>query len=116
MTYVNCLFEECNDEAISIYRTMNRQYYVYMLTNQRNTVIYTGVTNDLKKRVFQHREKLANGFTKKYRVWKLVYYEIFEDPENAIRREKQLKGGSRLKKAILINSMNPEWEDLYDKL
>ena len=87
-----------------------------MLTNQRNTVIYTGVTNDLKRRVYQHREKLANGFTKKYRIWKLVYYEIFADPENAILREKQLKGGSRLKKTILINSMNPEWEDLYNKL
>ena len=87
-----------------------------MLTNQRNTVIYTGVTSDLKRRVYQHRAKLVNGFTKKYRIWKLVYYEIYEDPENAILREKQLKGGSRLKKTILIHSMNPDWEDLYDNL
>jgi len=95
---------------------MRRQYYVYMMTNPRNTVIYTGVTNNLKRRLFEHREKLINGFTRRYRISKLVYYEVFEDAENAILREKQVKGGSRRKKVLLIDSMNPEWRDLYEEL
>ncbi len=66
---------------------MDRQYYIYIMTNKRNTVIYTGVTNDLKRRVYEHKEKLAEGFTKKYNITKLVYYEVFEDIENAILRE-----------------------------
>ena len=72
---------------------MDRQYYIYIMTNKRNTVIYTGVTNDLKRRVYEHKEKLAEGFTKKYNITKLVYYEVFEDGENTILREKQIKGG-----------------------
>jgi len=95
---------------------MRRQYYVYMMTNPRNTVICTGVTNNLKRRLFEHREKLINGFTRRYRISKLVYYEVFEDAENAILREKQVKGGSRRKKVLLIDSMNPEWRDLYEEL
>jgi len=95
---------------------MNKQYYVYIMTNNRNTVLYTGVTNDLKTRVYEHKEKLANGFTKKYNVTKLIYYEVFEDIENAILREKQLKAGSRQKKVELVNGMNREWRDLYDEL
>ena len=95
---------------------MNKQYYVYIMTNRKNTVLYTGVTNDLKKRVYEHKEKLANGFTKKYNITKLVYYEVFEDIENAILREKQLKAGSRQKKIRLVNSMNKEWCDLYKEL
>ena len=95
---------------------MRRQYYVYMMTNPRNTVICTGVTNTLKRRLFEHREKLINGFTRRYRISKLVYYEVFEDAENAILREKQVKGGSRRKKVLLIDSMNPEWRDLYEEL
>jgi len=86
------------------------------MTNMRNTVLYTGVTRDLTKRVYEHKEKLAEGFTKKYNIVKLVYYEIFNDPESAIFREKQIKGGSRAKKIDLVNSMNPEWKDLYDDL
>ena len=86
------------------------------MTNRKNTVLYTGVTNDLKKRVYEHKEKLANGFTKKYNITKLVYYEVFEDIENAILREKQLKAGSRQKKIRLVNSMNKEWCDLYKEL
>ena len=86
------------------------------MTNPRNTVIYTGVTNNLKRRLFEHREKLINGFTRRYRISKLVYYEVFEDAENAILREKQVKGGSRRKKVLLIDSMNPEWRDLYEEL
>ncbi|NVM25158.1 MAG: GIY-YIG nuclease family protein, partial [Desulfobacterales bacterium] len=77
---------------------MNRQYYVYIMTNKHNTVLYTGVTNNLKKRVYEHKEKLVEGFTEKYNITKLVYYEVFEDPGNAISREKQIKAGSRQKK------------------
>ena len=95
---------------------MNRQYYVYIMTNKRNTVLYTGVTNDLERRVYEHKAKLVEGFTKKYNVTKLVYYEIFEDPRNAILREKQIKGGSRQKKIDLINGINREWRDLYEEL
>ncbi len=93
-----------------------RQSYVYILTNQYNTVLYTGVTSDLQKRVWQHKEKLVEGFTRKYHVSKLVYYEAFADIRNAIAREKQIKGGSRQKKVELINGMNPEWRDLYGEL
>ena len=72
--------------------------------------------NDIKKRVYEHKQKIVEGFTKKYNVDKLIYYEIFDDIENAILREKQIKGGSRKKKIELIRSMNPEFKDLYDKL
>jgi len=95
---------------------MTRQYYVYILTNINNRVLYTGVTNDLKKRVYEHKEKFVNGFTKKYNVSKLVYYEIFEDAENAILREKKIKAGARQKKIDMINAMNKEWADLYEGL
>ena len=95
---------------------VSKQYYVYMMTNSRNTVIYVGVTNDLIRRVYEHKEKVADGFTRKYNVTKLVYYEVFEDIENAILREKQIKAGSRQKKVQLINSLNREWHDLYDEL
>ena len=86
------------------------------MTNKRNSVLYTGVTNDLKKRVYEHKEKLVKGFTKKYNITKLVYYEICEDIEEAILREKKIKGGSRAKKIALVNSINKEWRDLYDEI
>ncbi len=95
---------------------MDRQYYIYIMTNKGNTVIYTGVTNDLKRRVYEHKEKLGKGFTKEYNITKLVYYEVFEDVGNAILREKQIKGGSRQKKIELVDSMNKEWWDLYEEL
>jgi putative endonuclease len=93
-----------------------KQYYVYIMTNKGNTVLYTGVTNNLIKRLYEHKKKLVEGFTKKYNVVKLVYYEIFRDCFSAIQREKQIKAGSRKKKEELINSMNSEWKDLYDGL
>ena len=93
-----------------------RQYYVYIMTNKHNTVLYTGVTNNLKKRAWQHKEKLVEGFTQRYHVVKLVYYEVVEDARAAIAREKQIKGGSRQKKLDLVNSMNSAWRDLYDDL
>jgi putative endonuclease len=86
------------------------------MTNKNNTVIYTGVTNNLKRRIYEHREKLVDGFTKKYNITKLVYYQIFDDPGNAILREKQIKGGPRQKKIDLIDSVNKEWRDLYDEI
>jgi putative endonuclease len=95
---------------------MGKQYYVYIMTNKNNRVLYTGITNDLKKRVYEHKEKFVNGFTKKYNVSRLVYYEILGDPGNAILREKKIKAGSRQKKIDLINSMNKEWSDLYREL
>jgi len=89
---------------------------VYILTNWNNKVFYTGVTSDLKKRVYEHKEKKFEGFTKKYNVTKLVFYEVFDDIYEAITREKQIKGGSRQKKLDLIAQMNPQFEDLYKKL
>ena len=86
------------------------------MTNKTEGVLYTGVTNDLKRRVYEHKKKLVEGFTKKYNIGKLVYYEICDDIEDAILREKQIKGGSRQKKIQLVNSMNKEWCDLYEKL
>ncbi len=93
-----------------------KQSYVYLMMNKANTVIYAGVTNNLIKRVYEHREKLVDGFTKKYNVNKLVYFEIFDDVKNAILREKQIKAGSRIKKLNLITKNNPEFRDLYEEL
>jgi putative endonuclease len=89
-------------------------YAVYITTNVGNRVLYTGVTNNLVRRIAEHREMKIPGFTSRYRVHKLVYYEFFEQPDLAIAREKQIKAGSRSKKEALIHSMNPEWKDLYD--
>ena len=86
------------------------------MTNVANTVLYTGITSNLQKRIYEHKEKLIEGFTKKYHVTKLIYYEIFNDIESAILREKQIKGGSRKKKIDLIKSINPEFKDLYNEL
>ena len=90
------------------------QYYVYILTNWNNKVLYIGVTNNLERRVYEHRMQLADGFTKKYNVHKLVYYEYTNAVESAIAREKQLKGWTRAKKDALISKMNPSWTDLSD--
>ncbi len=86
------------------------------MTNKLGTVIYTGVTADLRKRAYEHREALLDGFTKKYNVKKLVYYEVAGDIESAIAREKQIKNGSRNKKIALIKSINPTFKDLYSEL
>ena len=93
-----------------------KQFYVYIMTNKWNSVLYTGMTNNLKKRVQQHRQKLVDGFTKKYNITKLVYFEVFGDAGSAIEREKRIKAGSRKKKEQLINSINEEWDDLFDTL
>ena len=88
-------------------------YYVYILTNRRKTVLYTGVTSDLIKRIIQHKEKKYPGFTQRYNVDRLVYYESHELVEEAIKREKEIKRWLRSKKEALINKLNPEWEDLF---
>jgi putative endonuclease len=95
---------------------VEKVYCVYILTNKRSTVLYTGIAGDLKARVYQHREKLLPGFTNRYNICELVYYEAGYDASGAIIREKQIKAGSRQKKIDLINSVNPEWRDLYDEL
>ena len=90
---------------------MNRQYYVYIMTNRSGTP-YTGVTNNIKQRVYQHKNKLIEGFTKKYNINKLIYVETFYDINSAISREKTIKGWLRKKKIELINGVNPDWRDL----
>ena len=94
----------------------DKKYFIYIMTNKTNRVLYTGVTNNLLRRIYEHKEKLNEGFTKRYNVNKLVYYEIFTDPLSAITREKQIKAGSRKKKLNMITNMNPEWKDLYNEL
>jgi len=94
---------------------MPHQYYVYILTNKFNRVLYTGITNDIYRRVYEHKNKLIKGFSSKYNVTKLIYYEVFDNVESAIVREKQIKGGSRIKKIKLIEGINPNWDDLYKK-
>jgi putative endonuclease len=93
----------------------NKKYFVYIMTTISNTALYTGVTNDLRRRVIEHRTDHGSLFTKKYKLYKLVYYESGDDITSAIDREKQIKGGSRKKKTDLINSINPQWDDLFEK-
>lgn len=93
---------------------MNRNYYVYIITNNHNTVLYTGVTNNLLSRIYQHKSKFVSSFSSKYNLNKLVYFEVHEDINIAIEREKKIKGRSRKKKTDLINKLNPGWNDLYN--
>ncbi|MDO8452172.1 MAG: GIY-YIG nuclease family protein [bacterium] len=93
-----------------------RHYYVYILTNKTNKVLYTGVTNHILRRGWEHRSKLIPGFTQKYNVDKLIYIEVFDSPIEAIKREKQIKAGSRKKKLELVRSSNPAMRDLYDEI
>ena len=95
---------------------MHTESYVYLLANKHNNVLYTGVTSDLMRRVYEHKNKLVRGFTQKYNVDRLVYYEACENIVVAIEREKQIKAWSRKKKDELINTLNPEWYDLYRSL
>ncbi|WP_428235156.1 GIY-YIG nuclease family protein [Gracilimonas sp.] len=94
----------------------DKDLYVYILTNKHHTVLYTGVTSELVNRVWKHKNKQIKGFTKRYNVDKLVFFEGPADPIYAIEREKQIKAGSRQKKIDLINEMNPEWKDLYEEI
>lgn len=90
------------------------QYYVYLLTNWNDRVIYTGVTNDLQRRLYEHKHELADGFTKRYHIHKLVYFETTSDVYAAIEREKQIKSWTRAAKNALVDTMNPDWKDLSE--
>jgi putative endonuclease len=94
---------------------MLRTFFVYILASKRNGTLYVGLTNDLVRRVYEHKEKVYQGFTKSYHVHMLVYYEVFEDIDAAIIREKQLKKWNRQWKLRLIEEHNPKWEDLYNE-
>ena len=95
---------------------MSREPSVYILANRRQGTLYTGVTSNLAERVFQHREGLTPGFSSRYACNRLVFYERYERMDEAIAREKQIKGGSRARKIALIEAMNPDWKDLYRSL
>jgi putative endonuclease len=95
---------------------IDKQYFIYIMTNTHNTVLYTGVSSDLVNRVLQHKSGVGGIFTRKYNIHKLVYYEVGNDIYAAVAREKQIKGGSRQKKIDLINRSNPEWKDLFEEI
>ena len=95
---------------------MEKRFYVYILASRRNGTLYIGVTSDLLKRVLEHKKKLAEGFTERYSVDKLVYYEQFQDAESALMREKRMKKYNRKWKIDLIEKSNPDWKDLYEEL
>ncbi len=93
-----------------------KQPAIYILANRKNGTLYTGVTSNLIQRVHEHKNETKTGFSKQYACKNLVYYEVFETMEEALKREKQLKAGSRKKKVALIESMNPDWFDLYNRI
>ncbi len=93
---------------------MDKEYFVYIVTNKTNTVLYTGFTGNLARRIGQHKEKVFEGFTKRYNATRLVYFESFPTALEAIAREKQIKAGSRQRKIDLIEGMNPKWKDLFE--
>jgi len=93
-----------------------RYFFLYILTNVTRSVLYTGVTRDLRTRMFQHRMGIMSGFAHRYRASRLVWYEVHESPTSAILREKQIKGGGRRRKIVLIETMNPGWKDLVRQL
>ena len=95
---------------------MEKRGYIYILTNKNNSTLYIGDTSNLQKRIHQHKNHLVDGFSKKYNMVKLVYYEIIDSMYEAIKREKQLKAGSRKKKIELINLKNPNWNDLFQEI
>ena len=95
---------------------MEKKGFVYILFSKKNGTLYTGVTSNLVKRIYEHKQKLVEGFTKKYNIDKLGYFEIYESIEQAIEREKQIKAGSRKKKIALIEKENSDWKDLYNSI
>ena len=112
-----CHSEERSDEESQKKRIIKvgKTYYVYLLTNKGNSVLYAGVTNNLERRIYEHKNKLIDGFTKKYNLGKLVYYESTTEVQSAIAREKQIKGWTRKRKNDLIEGINPEWKDLSEE-
>ena len=94
----------------------SQSYWVYILSSQRNGTLYIGITNNLVRRVYEHRTKATQGFTSKYNITRLVWFEIYEDPISAISREKELKKWKRTWKIQLIEAQNPQWDDLYESI
>jgi len=95
---------------------MGKEYYVYIMASKKDGVLYIGITSDLVKRIWEHKEGITKGFTGKYKIKKLVYFEIYNDPETAIKREKNMKAWKRSWKTEIIENNNPKWEDLYDTI
>jgi putative endonuclease len=93
---------------------MDHAYFVYIITNKTHSTLYTGVTNNLTRRITEHIQGIGSSFTRRYKINKLVYFEVYPDIRSAISREKQIKAGSRIKKLELIHSLNPDWDDLFD--
>ena len=112
----SCHCERSVAISFFIYNTYMNEYYVYMITNKYNTTLYIGVTNNLVRRIYEHKNKLVEGFSAKYNLNKLIYYEVTTDVESAINREKQLKNYSRAKKEKLIKDFNPNKNDLYPNI
>ena len=108
--------EECHSRESGNPESMMKTYFVYILASKRNGTLYIGVTNDLMRRVYEHKNNLINGFTQKYNVHQLVYYEQTSDIDSAIQREKRLKKWNRKWKLKLIEKENPNWNDLYEQL
>jgi len=102
--------------SAKVFMFQHKQYYVYILASRKNGTLYTGVTSDIIKRVYEHKNDLVEGFTKKYKVHELVYYEIFNSIEDAILKEKRIKKWKRNQKIELIEKENKEWKDLYNNL
>lgn len=102
--------------GITDYFMGTKQYAVYIMMNTHNRVLYTGMTNNLRRRVYEHKTGVGSKFVKRYNVTKLVYYEVGNSAKEALYREHQIKAGSRQKKLDLINEFNPEWRDLYDEI
>jgi putative endonuclease len=100
----------------NVSKVPNKQYYFYILTTAKNSALYIGITNDLIRRIYEHKHDIVEGFTKRYQVHKLVYYDSAGDVLAAIAREKQIKSWVRQKKVKLIDTFNPDWHDLYDEL
>jgi putative endonuclease len=94
----------------------DKNYYLYIITSKKNGTLYIGITGDLVKRIYEHKQNAVDGFTKKYNVHQLVYYEVYRDIEEAILREKQMKKWNRKWKVRIIEEKNPEWKDLYDEI
>ena len=110
-----CCFRTKSHAEVGIFAAMfSKQYYVYILTNKNHTVLYTGITNDLRKRIWEHQTGVGSKFVERYRAINLAYFEAFEDPYEAISREKQIKAGPRRKKVALIRKLNPRWRNLAE--
>jgi putative endonuclease len=106
----------CAPENLEVWGTTVTAYYVYILASRKDGAIYIGVTNDIVRRIYEHRLKAVTGFTSKYNITRLVWFEAYDDPTNAITREKDLKTWKRDWKVKLIEAQNPEWKDLYESI